>query len=251
MITCNVTYYNEPIWLRWWYKTFKRLHEDGVPFILAIGDDGSQREPAEEFFNKHLPLPNMKLFRVTEDIGFNSHGTRNLLMKQTTTEWNMLSDIDRHYGYDMFKYLTDNVATFKAQHYYSFKEKIVASPDGYSVNEYLVRKNDFWKTGGYDEEFVNIHWGDRLFLDTLRRVSKRVLLPEHCFVKYVRKSREVIWDNVEKTIYPDDFTLIHPNDRWPDQDFRFDLKKRIAARNKIPEERLAKKVINFEWEQVF
>lgn len=251
MITCNVTYYNEPVWLRWWYKTFKRLHEDGVPFILAIGDDGSQKAPAEEFFNKHLPLPNMKLFKVVNDIGFNSHGTRNLLMKQTTTQWNMLSDIDRHYGYSMFKYLTDNVSTFKVQHHYSFKEKIVASPDGYSVNEYLVRKNDFWKTGGYDEEFVNIHWGDRLFLDTLRRVSKRVLLPEHCFVKYVRKSREVIWDNVEKTIYPDDFTLIHPNDRWPDQDFRFDLKRRIAARNKIPEERLAKKVINFEWEQVF
>lgn len=251
MITCNITYYNEPVWLHWWYKTFKRLHEEGVPLILAVGDDGSQKSPAEEFFNSHQPTPNMKLFRVKEDIGFNSHGTRNLLMKQTTTQWNMLSDIDRHYSDETLKYLVDNIDTFKPQRYYSFKEMIVASPDGYSVNEFFVRKNDFWKTGGYDEEFVNIHWGDRLFLNSLRRVCKRVLLPEHCMVKYMRRSRDVIWDNVEKTIYPDDFTLIHPNNRWPNEEFRFGLKERIAERNKTHEGRMSKKVINFEWEQVF
>jgi hypothetical protein len=219
--------------------------------LLAVGDDGSQKHPAEKFFTKYQPTPNMKLFRVTDDIGFNSHGTRNLLMKQTTTEWNILSDIDRHYPVEAFQYLLDNLSTFKTQHYYSFKEKIVASKDGYSVNEFLVRKNDFWKTGGYDEEFVNIHWGDRYFLDCLRRVCKRVLLPEHCYVKYMRKSREVFWQDVEKTIYPDDYTLIHPNNRWPDEAFRFGLKEYVRQRNKTPEGRMSKKVINFDWTQVF
>jgi hypothetical protein len=251
MISCNVTYYNEPTWLKWWYKTVKNINEQGYDIMLNVCDDGSQRLPASEFFNKHAPTDKMRLFRVKEDIGFNSHGARNLLMKQTLTKWNLMSDIDRRYPEETLKQFAE-FADVKLQrgNYYSLLEMIRTSPDGYSVNDYIVHSDDFWRTGGYDEEFVNIHWGDRWFLDTLRRVARRVLLPDWK-VKYVRGAREVTWADVPTTQYPDDQTLIHPNNRWPDEDFRFGLKDRIKERNKTEEGRMSKQVINFEWEQVF
>jgi hypothetical protein len=250
MISCNVTYYNEPKWLKYWYHTVIGLNEQGYDIRLNIADDGSMREPAEKFFEKHPPTDSMRLFRVIEDIGFNSHGSRNLLMKMTETDWNLNSDIDRRYPIETFKKAASGSVEFTKGNHYSLKEMQQASPDGFSVNDYIVHREDFWKTGGYDEEFVNIHWGDRLFLETLRSVSVRVLRKD-LKVKYVRLSRQVTWADVETTQYPDDNTLIHPNNRWPDREFRTNLRLMVAARNKTKEGRESKKVINFDWKQIF
>lgn len=252
MISCNITYYNEPTWLLDWYLKLKLLYERGHDIILNVADDGSKVHPAQEFFEKHPPLPNMHLFRVKEDLGFNSHGARNLLMKQTTTDWNIMSDIDRRFSMQTLTDISHRADMGKLQrgHYYSFYEILKASRDRFSVNEYLVHKKDFWKSGGYDEEFVNIHFGDRYFLEALTYTTKRICVPEWK-VHYIRESRSVTWADVPTTIYPDDKTLIHPNDRWPNPEFRHELNKRIRERNKTHEGRMSKKVINFEWEQVF
>lgn len=250
MISCNITYYNEPKWLRYWYKTVVDLNNRGYDIRLNIADDGSMIHPAEEFFDKHPPVDSMRLFRVTEDIGFNSHGARNLLMTMTETEWNLNSDIDRRYPMSTFEIASEGSMQFNVGNYYSLKEILVASPDGFSVNDYIVHKNDFWKTGGYDEEFVNIHWGDRLFLTNLRQFARRVCRDDLA-VKYARKAREVIWADVATTQYPDDNTLIHPNDRWPIPEFRTQLRVMVQNRNKIKELRESKKILNFDWTQIF
>lgn len=251
MISINITYYNEPHFIKWWYQFHNKLLDNGCEFMLNIGDDGSQRSPATAFFEKNPPNKFMRLFRVKEDIGFNSHGVRNLLMKETTTDWNIMTDIDRHYPLDTMTSIHDKEYTLQRRKYYSFWEIIKSSPDRFSVNEYIVHRKDFWKTGGYDEEFVNIHFGDRFFLDTLRRVAKRQKMKEWQ-VKYVRGARQVIWsDEATKTDYPDDKTLIHPLHTWGDQEKRFALKEFVQQRNKTPEGRAAKKVINFDWERVF
>jgi len=250
MISINVTYYNEPHFLKWWYEAMLRLGDQGCPFLFNLGDDGSMRIPAVDFFEKNPPTKNMRLFRVKEDIGFNSHGTRNLLMRETTTDWNLNSDIDRRYPDATLRSIHKNEKNLKPSLYYSFWEKIQSSQDRFSVNEYLVHKETFWKTGGYDEEFVNIHFGDRYFLDALRRVAKRKKI-DFWHVKYVRGARDVTWTDVPFTIYPDDDTLIHPNDRWANEEFRFALKKFVQERNKTHEGRMSKKAINFEWERIF
>lgn len=251
MISINITYYNEPHFLGWWYETIVRLEQAGFPFILNVGDDGSMRTPAIEFFKNNPPTANMRLFRVKEDIGFNSHGTRNLLMKETTTDWNIMSDIDRRFPDKTLISIFKNQPFLNKNKYYSFWEVYQSSPDRYSVNEYLVHRKTFWKTGGYDEEFVNIHFGDRFFLETLKLVAVRKKI-EYWKVKYVRGARNVSFEDVPYTLYPDDKTLIHPNNGiWGKTETRHALKKYIIERNKTHEGRMSKKVINFDWERVF
>jgi hypothetical protein len=250
MISLNVTYYNDFELLKWWYTTVKRLENEGYEFILNIGDDGSMKNPAVDFFEKNEPTQHMRLFRVVDDIGFNSHGTRNLLMKQTTTDWNLMSDIDRQYPDKTLKMINVCEDDLTKGSYYSFYEIKEASPDRFSLNDYLVHHYDFWETGGYDEEFVNIHWGDRYFLETLTRVAKRNKM-EYWDVRYVRGARNVSWEEVPFTIYPDDKTLIHPLGAWGDETFRHRLKKFVRDRNKTAKGRKSKQVLNFEWTQIF
>lgn len=251
MISCNITYYNEPNWLIHWYKKFRLLYEQGHDIILNIADDGSLISPASAFFKEYAPMPNMHLFRVKEDLGFNSHGARNLLMNQTTSDWNILSDIDRAFPKTTLINIINKENNLQKGRYYLFQELQKATHDGFSHNEFLIHKNDFWKTGGYDEEYVNIHYGDRDFLKALQYVVKKTTIQEWK-VDYLRKARKVSYDiNVEKTTYPDDQTLIHPNKDWGRESYRLNLKKFVTERNKTHEGRMSKKVINFEWEQVF
>ena len=252
MISVNITYYNEPLWFKYWYLMFKKFYISGTDICLNVCDDGSQRYPITDFFKKNPPLPNMRVFRVKKDIGFNSHGARNLLMQQTQTEWNILSDIDRHYSFQTFARIIKAERTNNLQlgTYYSFWELTPSSKDGYTLNDCVISKSDFWKTGGYDEEFTNIHWGDRYFFDTLNRVATRVTKREW-EVRYVRFARSVTYEDIPTTQYPDDNTLIHPNGFWTNEKTRLALKKFVRKRNSTEDGRLSKKVINFEWEQVF
>ena len=251
MISFNITYYNEPVWLKWWYDTIININQEGLDVGLNIVDDGSMIDSAECFFEKCIPHPQMSLYCVVDDIGFNSHGARNLLMQQTKTQWNVLSDIDRQYSHKTIHSIINSEINLNRGNYYSFYETKKSSVDRFSVNDFLVHKEDFWLTGGYDEEFVNIHWGDRYFLDILKTVVQRQKV-QQWEVVYVRGARNVVWDdNVTKTTYPDDETLIHPTYFWGNQEKRWGLKEAIKQRNRTLEGRASKPVINFEWTQIF
>ncbi len=244
MISCNVTYYNEPHMLVWWYNTIKQLNEEGFDIRLNITDDGSMRQPAVDFFEKHPPTKQMRLFRVKEDIGFNSHGARNLMMRETESDWNILSDIDRTYPEDTLIDILETKDKQQGKHYSFF----TPSGKSFTLNEYLIHKDDFWLSGGYDEEFVNIHWGDRLFFETsLYPVCPRVRREEWwCY--YKRGARDVSYGPYATTQYPDDNTLISPeNGVWTNEESRKELIQFVRQRNSTHEGRMSKKVINFEW----
>lgn len=254
MFTLNITYYNEPHFLVWWYNFAKEAVEKyGLHVTLQICDDGSQQRPAEKFFKEFKPTTYMKLFRVKEDIGFNSHGARNLLMKQTETEWNLLSDIDRQYPIETLTklYYRSERNSLKPGHFYKMvHEKRKHSNKDVSLNDYVICKSDFWLSGGYDEEFVNIHWGDRIFFESLSLFLKPVVLRD-CYINYVRHARNVSFADIPTTQYPDDNTLIHPKGDWYDREKRDALKNFIKQRNSTQEGRMSKKILNFDWERVF
>lgn len=249
MLSIILPYYNEPKYIEWWYQKIIWINQQrpGKARLLVI-DDGSQKHPASTYF-KTRNTDYVELFVITEDVGFNNHGARNLGMKQTKTDWNLLTDIDRRYPDETLLHIIDSIVENKLspRNYYRFSPLSEDWP--ISVNDFVVHRTAFWETGGYDEEFVNCHWGDRLFFETLDLIAKLVVHTEW-YIKYTRMAREVEYSNVERTIYPDDTKLIHPN-IWKNNAWREGLINYVTERNQVAFLRKRKPILNFPWVRLF
>ena len=248
MLSFVVTYFNEPSFLQWWYNAMLRLqatHEG--KFCLVVVDDGSQKTPAYEFLSQQQDKSFLQLYVITEDIGFNNHGARNLGMRVAPSQWVYMSDIDRRYPDSTLGAMVDDVSngTLSKGNHYKCSPLYKRHP--ISVNDYAVHKDDFWETGGYDEEFTNIHWGDRLLFRTLEKFCPLVI-KENWKIKYTRMAREVAYTGVPITIYPDDKSLIHP-DFWLDPKLRRSMIEYVATRNTHRTLRMRKPILQFPWER--
>lgn len=245
MLTIILPYYNEPKYLDWWYQKIIWLNQERPNKVrLMVIDDGSQKQPATTFL-KNRNTDYIELFLITEDVGFNNHGARNLGMKQTKTDWNFMTDIDRRYPDETLLDMVDSVinGSLSARNYYRFSPTSDKWP--VSVNDFVVHRSAFWETGGYDEEFVNCHWGDRLFFDTLDLIAKLEVKP-NWQIKYTRMAREVEYSDVQTTQYPDDKKLIHPN-LWKNTMWREGVINYVTVRNQISHVRKRKPILNFPW----
>ena len=246
LLTISVTYYNEPKHLKEWINQKSIWDKMVMPIHLQIIDDGSQITPASEIIKEGVS--NISLYRVTEDLGFNSHGCRNLGMKVAPTSWVLLSDIDMIYPISTLNEILLDIENFKISHdrYYQFK---YINRKSITLNNFLVHKDAFWKTGGYDEEFVGMHYGDRTFLFNLDQFATETYIGYH--VRMPRGPR--IWYIVPgliKTEYPNDEVILHPESILNTPSLLKKLNDRIDVRNKSAEGRASKKVIQFEWERL-
>jgi hypothetical protein len=150
---------------------------------LIIVDDGSTKYPAVDICQRHN-CNNISLYVVTEDLGFNSHGCRNLGMSESQTHWNILvdSDIELH-SLQIPKII--NLPLLETEIYQ------------WGTNMLLINKDQFFSCKGYDEEFVNIHYGDRLFLNYIN--SKYTPQYFNFPINYLRAKRPVIFsEHIEK-----------------------------------------------------
>lgn len=144
-------------------KQIKEYNSSNLKLIIV--DDASPGIPAKDVVKDYIN-PNISLYRISKDIGFNSHGARNLAMNQTTTEWNLLVDIDYKFvGFDLlFEQLGDLEKKvphhFPVVHDYN-NSNTKTRP---SINDFLITKTLFWKVGGYDSELFGFHAGDREFM---------------------------------------------------------------------------------------
>lgn len=173
MLTYITTVYNDEQYLSHVQEMLAECKDDRLKVIIV--DDYSDRsiEPIIEAWND----PRVSLFRVTEDKGFNSHGARNLAMQHTTTEWNLLVDID--YKVVGIQSIIDQIANNELEpttphflgvmHTYDDKLPYVrdTAPSRASINDFLVTKTLFWKAKGYDAEFIGFHFGDRTFIERM------------------------------------------------------------------------------------
>jgi hypothetical protein len=170
-------------------------------------------------------------------------------MRLTDTKWNFLSDIDRRYYdesmYDIFRKVKED--SLDPSIYYRFVPVNERWPT--SINDFIVAKELFWKTGGYDEEFANCHWGDRLFFENLDQFAQPSL-DQKWVIKYMRNARHVEYSDTFKTLYPDDNTLIHPN-VWKNDRLRTGLVNYVSERNKYEHMRQRKPIIQYSWERIF
>lgn len=157
-LTLGTTYYNNPDYLE---RFIDRNHK----FVdeLIVVDDGSSL-PITDYL---LPKNNLRIFKVTEDLGFNSHGCRNLIMSQTSNEWVVMIDVDREFRDPEYVYSAIRARNLNWQIRYRFMAHASSTDSHHSVNDYLINKRHFFSAGGYDEENRGERWGDREFFKQL------------------------------------------------------------------------------------
>ena len=169
---------------------------------------------------------------MKEDLGFNSHGARNLGMQQSTTNWNFLTDVDNDIGCLDFQKIFD--LPFDNNDVYSFH-----------TNSIILNKTTYWSCKGYDEEYVGVHYGDRYFLNYLQTNFDFYNITNNDLPKLrhgwvVRETK-----GIDRDQYQDGILYMKPLDHEKNLKIHNMIKDRYEKNNFTN-----KKIINFEWEQV-
>lgn len=212
--TIGYTYYDEPELLLEQISLWKKYPHE-VEIILV--DDGSQKYPAYDIV-KDLELPYFHLYVVDEDLGFNSHGCRNLISKVASCDFILFSDIDCQFAPEVIAFL--KTVSFNTDRIYKFCMYVTESfkyfPWPSHPNVFIVDRYKFWEAGGYDESFTGWHYGDREFIDLLEKVVTLSKISEHLGFTVVRGARKTYIDtSVDKITYDDETMVIKIPRRMP------------------------------------
>ena len=212
---------------------------------IIIVDDGSVERPAKKYVLELLEdcpqyASKISLFRIKQDLGFNAHGARNLGMSFVRNDWVFLMDVDQVPDSDWCEKMHKAIDECA-------EDEFIVVPlheDEDPGNIFLCRADQFWSVGGYDEELVGWHLGDRLFryrLDKLYK-PKNMATP----IKCNRYGRNVVFDpNIEKTLYPDDRTVVQRPMEEVEDKIRL-----VEERNLQPERWRSIQTLMFDWEKV-
>jgi glycosyltransferase involved in cell wall biosynthesis len=239
-LTIIAPYYNDEKFLTLFFKDFLVLKKTYPNFKLIIVDDGSNIWPAEDvYYNLGIKIPDFTLYVITKDLGFNAHGARNLGVTQSTSEWNFITDIDhRLINFDFENIIKFDLSKIKNVWGFSFSN--------HHANTILIHKETFLSFKGYDEEFVNNHYGDKIVLYYIKEKFNYTHLVD---IKYKppRDGRRYISQvgNLKKTTYPDDDTLMQPK-----IDEALFTEQKLFVINRYATGNFSnKKILNFEWKK--
>lgn len=171
MIRINYSYYNNESLLKFIVNYYQSL--DCTDYVFSICDDGSQEQPID----LKLVPKDWIVYRVNEDIGWNVHGVKNLLMKETNTKWNVIIDIDRVISPQSLQYIRQNKLDEDELHHFAklpndslgddIEFVVDRKSDNYhcAIASFIITKELFWSKNGYHE---NVHQrnygGDFTFL---------------------------------------------------------------------------------------
>lgn len=257
-----IPYYRNPrmlwrqlfVWRDEWSAEAKRDIE------IVIVDDGSPDESAADALaamwgGDRTGLPELSLYRVTEDRPWHQHGARNLGAHVARGRWLLMTDMDHVVPAstlaDVLRLLptlgSREVLTFgrvdapptltwRADHWPEFAR--TRRDDGSlkpHVNSFVVRRKRYWTIGGYDEDLCGVYGTDKHFRDRLFGSGTVERHLEHA--PLIRVGREVI---------PDAST----RDVERKTEGRSSLKKAVAARKAIEGRAGQIMTLNFPWERI-
>lgn len=233
MNTLITTYYNNPD------RLLEFIHYNFKPELfeeLIVVDDGSMEFPALDVLENLVEeevRENIRLYRVTEDLGFNSHGARNLGVIQARTEWVTLIDVDhilKQKALDALPSLLegDNFIEFNG-------------------NQFCVQKKKFLLAGGYNEQLINYHCGDFIFAERLEQITTWINLIWDGYV-YNRGAKQLIYDPTKTlTEYPNENSILVPHSYEEQQQKLADIRDQYLE----PDTWLTNPLLTFEWEHQY
>lgn len=166
MLSVVVTYYDQPAMLAEQARIW-RDYPAGVDVIVV--DDGSA-VPAQ--------ADGCRIYRVAQDMPWHQDGARNLGAHVALCEWVLFLDIDHVLPAAGLQVLLGMLPILPERSAFRPGRRLVdgAYPLARAANIWLVRKDDFWRVGGYDERLCGSYGTDLEFRPRLRRhLSERNL----------------------------------------------------------------------------
>ena len=257
-MNCNdfniiITYYGQIDHLVNQCKFFNSLSDIQKEHItITFINDGYHDDGLfENILTLYSESLNVQGYRVTKDVGFNSHGCRNLAMLRSSHYWNLMMDIDCYINSDLItsiieKDLDDNIFYVfevdikvekerKKYDYYDPKDiiKTVAHP-----NIFLINKPCFWSSGGYDIEFTGMRHGDKEFFFAIDKAKYDYELFKH-------EDKELVI--ILKSPLRQKSYINTQSSKSPGLQKTIDF---VQERNDNIERKLKKRIISFPWQQV-
>jgi len=149
------TYYNQYDMLKKQIELWQSYNDDiktRVKFILV--DDGSMKRACRIEHLTEDDGTDITVYRIKEDIYCNIPGAVNLGAKVCGTDWMFKHDMDHLLPEESVKKmieLTDR--TGECFKFYRHNGTEISNPNKIAPGQFMIRVDDFWKVGGWDEDF--------------------------------------------------------------------------------------------------
>ena len=196
VVTIIMAYYENPTMLTehliWWHEY---RPEDIARVSFIVVDDGSPRNPAIDVVRKHTIGIDLRVFRIIPNIPWNQDGARNLGMKYCRTPWAFLTDTDHLVPHDQIGKLINftQIEARQGEYYMPASQiKLDGTVLGEHPNTYLFNVADYWRIGGYDEDFAGSYGSDGNFRKNCQGLGLREIKTSAWHTLVYRK--ENIWD---------------------------------------------------------
>lgn len=242
MLTLVMPYYRNPgmlalqyrAWLDWPEKYRRRLR-------VILVDDGSP-EPAADV-PRPEGLPELQIWRVTEDRPWHQHAARNLGAHVAPEGWLLLTDMDHVLTAEAGRALLKAIDKGKVDPARIWMLDRVEADTGLPTrdgngnrkphpNSFVLTRELYWRIGGYDEDFCGVYGTDGLFKQRAFRIAGRGQLP----IPLTRYWRDLV---------PDASTHAPRKEGRP-----AGAKEAVLAAKRARGEADLVKVLQFDWERV-
>jgi hypothetical protein len=210
---------------------------------IVIVDDGSPEPAVAVPFGAGAgTLPEISIYRITEDRPWHQHAARNLGAHVARAPWLLLTDMDHMLTAENAEALIKRLGKLDPGTAY-FLNRIEADTGLPTLggdnrpkphpNSFVMTRDLYWEAGGYDEDYCGIYGTDGLFKDRLFRLAVRGLLKHVALKRYWRD------------LVPDasTTTLERKEGREPG------AKKAVALRKRAEGREGMVTTLNFPWEK--
>jgi hypothetical protein len=193
-----IPFYRNSFMLAEQYRIWSAYPSELKAAIEVVLVDDCSPEPALDV-PRPDGLPPLRIFRALKDIPWHQHGARNLAAREALGLWLFLTDMDHVLPAESLRALLAVLDAAKPSAVFTFfrrdapsltptrNERGQLKPH---VNTFAMRKDWFWKVGGYDEDCVG-YGTDGYFRTRLHAAGRATHLKDIFIVRY---PREVIAD---------------------------------------------------------